>query len=145
MTTTTAHITCRKCGRSLTSARSIAEAQRNGGYGRGCAAKVEQAVAAKGDPVEVSEKALELIEDGGIVPVIGCTYLAVSSDGTVLYEVNPVAATCTCKAGQYGRRCYHLASAEALSGYTAPAPRRHVEPVELARPVDPFAAFTTAA
>jgi hypothetical protein len=139
MTSTT--ITCRKCGRDITSARSIREASRNGGYGRGCAAKVADTVTSTDQPAEVSEKALELIEDGGIVRVTGAIFLAVSTTGRVLYEVCPVTGSCTCKAGQHGRRCYHLAAAEAVSGLTAPAPKPVAEPVELARPADPFAYF----
>ena len=135
------YTTCRRCGRPLTSARSIREAQRNGGYGRGCAAKIEAEVVAADQPVEVSEKALELIEDGGLVRVIGSLFLAVSTDGRLLYEVCPVTGRCTCKASQYGRRCYHLAAAEAVSGLTAPEPAAPRESVELARPADPFACF----
>lgn len=134
-------ITCRKCGRDITSARSIREAGRNGGYGRGCAAKIEAEVVAADQPVEVSEKALELIEDGGIDHIAGSLFLAVSTDGRVRYEVCPVTGRCTCKAGQYGHRCYHLAAAEAVSGLHAPEPQPAREPVELARPADPFACF----
>jgi hypothetical protein len=38
----------------------------------------------------------------------------VSSDGTATYETNTAAQSCTCKAGQRGIRCYHLAAAEIL-------------------------------
>src|SRR5262249_1044888 len=39
--TATRTTTCRRCGRTLTSPRSLREAQTNGGYGRGCATKIE--------------------------------------------------------------------------------------------------------
>lgn len=136
-------ITCRKCGRDITSVRSIREAGRNGGYGRGCAVKVAATVAT--EQPAVAEQAAELIADGGIVRVTGALFLAVSTDGAVRYEVCPVTGRCTCKAGQYGRRCYHLAAAEAVSGLTAPAPQPARERVEIARPADPFAYFADVA
>lgn len=138
--TTTSHATCRRCGRTLTSPRSIREATQNGGYGRGCAAKIADEVAANTTPAQASE-ALDLIQDEAIVRVAGSVFLAVSADGRVLYEVCPVTGTCTCKAGQYGRRCYHLVAAEAVSGLTATPPQAPREPVALATPEDPFACF----
>lgn len=140
--TTTSHTTCRRCGRPLTSPRSIREAQTNGGYGRGCAAKIADTVAV--ETPAIAEQAAELIEDGGVVRVTGAIFLAVSTDGSVLYEVCPVVGSCSCKAGQYGRRCFHLAAAEAVSGLTAPACVAR-EVVEVATPADPFAVFATAA
>lgn len=112
MTTTTATSTrCHRCGRVLRSATSIAR-----GYGRTCSSKI--AAAAKvvdlaAYKAEQQVKAMELIELGAIVRT-GQTYLAVASDGSCSYEVDPAAGTCSCKAGQHGRPCYHLASALVL-------------------------------
>ncbi len=59
------------------------------------------------------EKATELLEQGGIVAISSRPgrYRAVSGDGTVTYLVDAVARSCTCKAGERGVRCYHLAAA----------------------------------
>ena len=109
-TTSTSPILCGRCGRPLTSPRSISAATRNGGYGRGCAAKI----AAAEQATNATPAAVELIEDAAIVRTAPALFLAVSSDGSTRYEVNPAAGTCTCKAGQYGRSCKHLAAAIVL-------------------------------
>lgn len=58
------------------------------------------------------EKAVELVEQGGIVATSRPgLYAAVSSDGSVTYLVDAGARTCTCKAGERGVRCYHVAAA----------------------------------
>lgn len=142
--TATQTTTCRRCGRTLTSTRSIREANRNGGYGRGCAHTIEAAAHTSTAPAAQIDEALELIEDGALQHWTHTLYLAVSSDGRVLYEVCPDAGThgsCTCKAGQYGRYCYHLLAVRLLTG----KPAVPAAAVEVARPADPFAVFADAA
>lgn len=60
------------------------------------------------------EKAVELIEHGQIVRD-GRVYRVTASDGHTHYDVDPYRQTCTCTAGQHGRRCYHLAAASYLA------------------------------
>lgn len=62
------------------------------------------------DPADVrhAEKAAQAVVDGAVLPLAGSLYAAVSSDGTRTYAVNAVTKTCTCPAGQHGRRCYHV-------------------------------------
>ena len=101
---------CKRCHRTLRSADSIAR-----GMGRTCARKERQEQAAKlllasYSPVQV-EKVKELLRDGGIARVDRTTFLAVASNGIDRYEVSTAHASCTCKAGQNGRQCYHLAAA----------------------------------
>lgn len=69
------------------------------------------------------DKAAELIRDGGLLPtaLVG-RYTAVSSDGTVTYLVT--VDTCTCQAGQHGRRCYHQAAVAATEAARTAAHRR---------------------
>lgn len=108
---------CLRCGRTLTSGKSIAR-----GYGRTCgayirtAAKVIDLTAYK--PFQQA-KAVELIEQGGIVPTgRDAQYLAVSSDGTTVYLVDVVEHSCTCPAAAKGLACYHLAAADILTAAT---------------------------
>ena len=120
MSETTTPTNCLRCGRTLTSAKSI-----NDGMGRACKAKVAAAAQtadlAEYKPVQVA-KAVEVIEQGGIVPTSRVAlYLAVSSDGTVNYLVDQIEHSCTCKAGQRGIRCYHLAAADILATSTRKA------------------------
>ncbi len=110
---------CLRCGRPLRSARSIAR-----GRGRWCQAKVRAAA----ETTDLSEftaeqidKARELIELGAVVATSrDGIYAAVSSDGTTYYVVDAVRQTCTCRAGERGLRCYHLAAALVLQA-AAPA------------------------
>lgn len=108
------------CGRKLTSAKSIAA-----GYGPVCLARIRNAAATvelPGVKPAQHDKALELIADGGIVPTSRPgVFAAVSSDGTTTYLTDAGTGTCTCKAGQAGRYCYHLAAAAIL---TAASTRR---------------------
>jgi alanine racemase len=90
---------CARCGRKLTSAKAVAN-----GYGRTCKTKIAKAAKV----VDLAEykafqvaKAQELIELRAIVRTAPATYLA--------------AATCSCKAGERGIRCYHLAAADILA------------------------------
>lgn len=115
--TTSHHITCRRCGRPITSARSLREAQNNGGYGRTCAAKVAHAAQTATASATQIAQAVELIEDGAIVHWTGSLFIAVSTNGLVRYEVMPTAGrhgSCSCPAGQYERACYHICAARIL-------------------------------
>jgi hypothetical protein len=102
---------CRRCHRVLRSASSIAA-----GIGRTCARRERQEQAAKLVLANYSaaqvEKVRELLADGGIARVTRTTYLAVASNGIDRYEIDTTAHTCTCKAGQNGRSCYHIAAAQ---------------------------------
>jgi hypothetical protein len=108
MQTTTHHTNCLRCGRTLTSDRSIAL-----GYGPKCAAKVRNA------PVDLTDyrphqvqSARELIEDGAIVPLRSVVFVTVSTDGSETYKTAP--NVCTCPAGLKGARCYHQLAARLL-------------------------------
>ncbi|MFI7468653.1 DUF6011 domain-containing protein [Nonomuraea sp. NPDC049646] len=108
---------CLSCGRKLTAAASIAA-----GRGRTCQAKVRKAAIAADlttyKPEQIA-KAAELIDQNAIVPTSrDRLYAAVSSDGTTTYLVDQAAHTCTCKAGERGIRCYHLAAADVLAYVT---------------------------
>ena len=105
---------CRRCHRTLRSAASIAA-----GMGRTCARKTRQEAAARlvlanYSSVQV-EKVRELLADGGVQRVDRTTFLAVASNGIDRYEVSTAHASCTCKAGQNGRACYHLGAAQLLA------------------------------
>lgn len=105
-TGTTVH--CARCGRVLSDPRSISR-----GVGPVCAKRIALAQALR--PVltrfapKTVARALELIADGGLLPVRTGLYLAVSSDGTTRYETAP--GSCTCAAGTFGRLCYHRVAA----------------------------------
>ena len=135
MATTQTTTKCGRCGRTLTAAKAVAE-----GYGRTCKARIAAAAKVAADQPAQVTKALELIADGGIVRATGALFLAMSSDGTVRYEVNPTAGSCSCKAGQYGRPCYHKLAATLVSMPTTAKATR-----TMPTPADPFAVFTTAA
>lgn len=112
MDATTNHTNCLRCGRKLTSAKSIAL-----GYGPTCQRKVREAakaeILAQYKPHQVA-KAEELIEQGGLIPLRGSIYLAVSSDGTQTYKTHR--AACTCPAGLKGlHACKHRIAAHILS------------------------------
>ena len=108
--TTTGHQpTCLRCGRRLSDPKAVAR-----GYGRTCARKI--ATAAKvvdlaAYKTEQVTKATELIATGALVPTGPHTFLSVAPDGITRYETDAYHQTCSCKAGQFGRRCYHLAAA----------------------------------
>lgn len=110
------------CGRWLKAKASIAR-----GRGPKCQARYEREIETALNLLaidlasEYSEeqvgKATELIEENGITPALTRPtgqriYLAVSSDGSQRYTAER--DRCTCKAGQYGRRCYHRAAALVL-------------------------------
>lgn len=67
-------------------------------------------------------KALELIEQGGIIP--GSRpglFLAVASDGGNTYMVDTWEPSCTCKGFIYHSRCHHFVAAALLDGRTRAA------------------------
>lgn len=101
-------IRCKGCDRPLTAASS-----RRIGRGRACQAKfvARVAAAAKVEQPARLAKAVELIEDGGLVRV-GHLVLAMSSRGDQSYEVSTDGnGACTCLAAQHGRACYHVLAA----------------------------------
>jgi hypothetical protein len=101
------------CGRTLRAAKSVAR-----GYGPRCYAKIQKAAKvvdlAAYKAAQIA-KAAELIELRAIVRTAPATFAAVSSDGSQTYTVNPAAQSCTCKAGERGIRCYHVAAAQILN------------------------------
>jgi hypothetical protein len=107
-----AAVRCRHCRRPLKSLASVLA-----GIGPRCAA-IE---AALGDLTpEQQDKALELIEDGAILPVRNGTYEAVSADGTETHRVHAVTGNCTCPAGikrvsADAKPCYHAGAARLLA------------------------------
>lgn len=140
-TAATATVHCQRCGRVLRS-----ETSRRLGYGPTCLRRIQAAIQTSDAPAAQLDKAVELIADGGIARVTGSLYLAVSSDGSTRYEVDAATGQCSCKAGQHGRRCFHVAALSFLLGQPVTAPVATVDPsVELAVAADPFAAFDTAA
>jgi hypothetical protein len=105
---------CRRCHRNLRSADSI-----HRGIGRTCARKERQEqatrlVLANYSAIQV-EKVKQLLADGGVVRDSRHTFTAVASDGVGRYSVDTTMASCTCKAGEHGRQCYHLAAAQLLA------------------------------
>lgn len=111
MTTTTATQTtarCARCNRPLRSARALRT-----GYGPTCYTKVRTAAreaATRHKPHQIA-KAIELIEDGGVVPTTRTgVYHTVGTNG----EIYKTARTgCTCPAGLTGRYvCYHRIAVE---------------------------------
>lgn len=113
MDTATKQANCLRCGRTLTSARSIAL-----GYGPTCSARIRKATktptVTAHKPAAIA-KATELIEQGGILPLRGRrVFTVISSDGTHSYKTAPTG--CTCAAGIKGRYvCYHRVAATILS------------------------------
>lgn len=111
-------VRCVECKRPLRSAESVARR-----YGRVCGAKIAARAAAlktQGVTAAALDKAVELIADGGVVPVKGRTvFRMVSTDGQKRYLTHQSA--CTCPAGTKGRHlCYHRVAAMVLS----PTPRK---------------------
>lgn len=110
-------VKCQECGRKLTSPASVAARR-----GPGCRAKIRKTAASVQAAMKPEQhaKVIELIEDQGIVRTSRPgVFAATSSDGTAVYVVDMNTATCTCKAGQNGRSCYHAAAAEILTAARA--------------------------
>ncbi|MFI1165628.1 DUF6011 domain-containing protein [Streptomyces sp. NPDC020801] len=106
----TTHTHCLRCGRTLTSAKSV-----TAGYGPTCARHIrhaERAVDTTDYKPHQIASAHELIEDGGIILIRGHVFAAVSTDGTETHLAHP--AACNCKAGLKGTRCYHQLAARML-------------------------------
>jgi hypothetical protein len=103
---------CKRCGRTLTAARSVAM-----GYGPTCGRKMADAasrLSALYSPSQLA-KALAAIGDGAVIRVARRTFHAVASKGDAVYRVALTAGTCTCRAGEHGLRCYHLAASQILA------------------------------
>lgn len=109
---TTQNAKCHRCGRTLTDPRRIAT-----GYGRTCARKITEAtrVAVATQPADRIAKATEAIETGAVVRRIHNLFQVVSSDGHTVYDVDLAAGSCTCRAGQFGRACFHRTAAALLA------------------------------
>lgn len=105
---------CKRCKRVLRSAESIAR-----GYGRHCARMHRREEAAKLVLANYSaaqvESVKQVLADGGVQRVDRHRFEVVASDGVRRYEVDTTHASCTCKAGEHGRRCYHVAAAQLLA------------------------------
>ncbi|SCK19999.1 hypothetical protein YUYDRAFT_02067 [Streptomyces sp. ScaeMP-e48] len=108
MNATAAHTNCLRCGRRLTSTRSIAA-----GYGPTCGRHIRNAAVdlTEYKPHQVTS-ARELIEDAAIIPLRGQVFTAISTDGTETYLTHP--SNCTCPAGLKSGRCYHQLAARLL-------------------------------
>ena len=119
-TTATSTTKCLRCGRTLSAAKSVAD-----GMGRGCKARVKAAadvinLTAFRDAKAAHDKAIELIEQGGLTRTrIPGQYLATSSTGTDHYLVDTIERSCTCKGHQRVGRCYHLVAADLLTANLA--------------------------
>lgn len=111
-TETSPRTTCKRCGRTLTAAKSVAQ-----GAGRVCQAKIDAAVtaAAQTQPVQQIAKATEALADNAVAHRTRNLFQVVSTNGTTVYDVDLGTGGCTCKAGQYGRCCWHLTAAAALA------------------------------
>lgn len=106
--TTHHHTNCLRCGRTLTSTKSMAT-----GYGPKCARHIRNAAVDLTDykPHQIAS-AVELIADAAIIPLRSVVFIAVSTDGTETYRTAPTG--CTCPAGLKGSRCYHQLAARML-------------------------------
>jgi hypothetical protein len=110
-TTAQATTHCGRCHRLLSDPKAVAR-----GYGRTCWAKVQEAAkaAALTESTTQVDKAVELIEDGGLVHLRRGVYQTVSTDGQEIYLT--AANTCTCLAGLRGRTCYHQQAVRIVAG-----------------------------
>ena len=104
------------CGRTLTDPRSIAR-----GMGPVCARKARRAaevidLSAFRDSKAAKSKAVELVEQAGIIPASRPgLFLAVSSDGANTYLVDTLEGSCTCKGFAHQGRCFHGVAAAILT------------------------------
>jgi hypothetical protein len=109
--TTHQHTNCLRCGRALRSAKSTAT-----GYGPTCTRKVKAAAVTQATsfkPAQIA-KAVELIEQGGVIPLRRNVFRTVSSDGTRSYLTAPQA--CNCAAGLKGKHmCFHRIAAQIVT------------------------------
>lgn len=95
---------CKRCRRVLRS-----DASREVGYGRVCLRIVKAALLATRATRAQIDKALDLIESGGIVNLgerfRNAVFRVIGSDGKSKYATTTSA--CSCPAGLAGRLCYH--------------------------------------
>ena len=111
---------CIRCGRTLRSEKSVAD-----GMGRTCRSKVRATaevidLTAFRDAKSAKSKAVELIEQAGIVPASRPgLFLAVSSDGANTYLIDTAEGSCTCRGYVHAQHCYHLVAAILLRGKCA--------------------------
>lgn len=118
---------CLGCGRKLKAKASIAQRR-----GPRCQAKWTERTAAALASLDLSAytgeqvvKAAELIAENAIVAASSAplaadrpnVYRAMASAGDIAYFTT--IDMCSCKAGQYGRRCYHRAAALVLDTVAA--------------------------
>lgn len=121
MTTTTADKAtapviahCLRCGRAL-------RRPTTDGYGPKCRTRIRKAAAAAKAAILApfkpaqAAKAVELIEQGGVIPLRGRrVFLSMSSDGLTAYRT-AVTGQCNCPAGLKAVRCYHVAAARIVA------------------------------
>ena len=103
---------CLRCGRTLRSASSV-----KASYGPVCRTRIRAAAlaqAVRGFAATQVEKARELIELGGLVPLRGRVFRTIGSDGTTAY-LTAATGQCNCPAGLRGRACYHGLAARMVS------------------------------
>ena len=103
---------CRRCGRTLSNAHSVAR-----GYGPTCRRRIRETMRVIGSTFKPHQiaSATELISDGGLLAGSDRTWLAVASNGSSVYVIDSSNGSCNCKAGERGHRCYHLAAAMAMA------------------------------
>jgi len=111
-TETSPRTTCKRCGRTLTAAKSVAQHA-----GPVCQAKIDAAIttAALTQPAAQIAKATEALADNAVAHRTRNLFQVVSTNGVDIYDVDLGTGGCNCKAGQYGRRCWHLTAAAALA------------------------------
>lgn len=111
-TETSPRTTCKRCGRTLTAPKSVAQHA-----GPVCQAKIDAAITAATltQPVAQIAKAVEALADNAVAHRTRNLFQVVSTNGSTVYDVDLGTGACTCTAGQYGRRCYHLVAAAALA------------------------------
>jgi excisionase family DNA binding protein len=69
------------------------------------------------DAKAAKSKAVELIEQGGIIPASRAgLYLAVSSDGLNTYLIDLIEGSCTCKGHIHAGHCFHAVAAALIVG-----------------------------
>lgn len=109
---------CGRCGRTLRSVKSIAA-----GYGPTCLRNIREAAALEAARMNYSpaqlDRAQEIIADNGILAATPDEFEAVASDGSAIYTTTD--RSCTCKAGEVGRKCYHQLARRAVT-VAQPAP-----------------------
>lgn len=110
----TAHANCRRCGRPLRSVTSVAA-----GYGPVCQRRLRKAAqdgALTGFSPAQRDKAIELVESGGIAPIRGRRiFQVVASSGAATYKT-AITGQCNCPAGLRGRTvCYHVGAARVVA------------------------------